>query len=129
MQRAAPAGWKSMPSNSMAHLAIPMVAVSLMTEPSHAETIIANGNADFVGLARTLLYYPPWPWYVAAPGRPGACRQPISAMPAGTTGGTVSLLRYGPLDVVRAHRRAGCGHQGVSIRAASEFMRPFLRLA
>lgn len=45
---------------------IPVVAVGLITEPTHAEAIIANGDADMVGLARTILYDPRWPWHAAA---------------------------------------------------------------
>ncbi|MET0321293.1 MAG: NADH:flavin oxidoreductase/NADH oxidase [Duganella sp.] len=45
---------------------IPVVAVGLITEPLHAEAIIANGDADLVALARTVLYDPRWPWHAAA---------------------------------------------------------------
>lgn len=45
---------------------IPVVAVGLITEPLHAEAIIANGDADLVALARTILYDPRWPWHAAA---------------------------------------------------------------
>jgi 2,4-dienoyl-CoA reductase-like NADH-dependent reductase (Old Yellow Enzyme family) len=47
-------------------VAMPVVAVGLITEPEHAEAIIANGDADMVALARTILYDPRWPWHAAA---------------------------------------------------------------
>jgi len=40
--------------------------VGLITEPAHAEAIIANGQADEVSLARAILYDPRWPWHAAA---------------------------------------------------------------
>lgn len=45
---------------------LPVVAVGLITEFEHAEAIIANGDADMVGLARTILFDPRWPWHAAA---------------------------------------------------------------
>lgn len=42
------------------------IAVGLITEPEHAEAIIANGDADAIGLARAILYDPRWPWHAAA---------------------------------------------------------------
>ncbi|MGX9740579.1 NADH:flavin oxidoreductase/NADH oxidase [Pseudocitrobacter corydidari] len=45
---------------------IPVVAVGLITEPEHAESIVAGGDADFIGLARGVLYNPRWPWHAAA---------------------------------------------------------------
>ena len=45
---------------------IPVVAVGLITEPSHAEAIVASGDADMVALARGMLYDPRWPWRAAA---------------------------------------------------------------
>ncbi|HEY4291583.1 NADH:flavin oxidoreductase/NADH oxidase [Luteibacter sp.] len=46
-------------------VSIPVVAVGLITDPEHAEAIIANGDADIVALARTILYDPRWPWHAA----------------------------------------------------------------
>jgi 2,4-dienoyl-CoA reductase-like NADH-dependent reductase (Old Yellow Enzyme family) len=46
--------------------ALPTVAVGLITEPEHAQAIIADGQADMVALARGLLYDPRWPWHAAA---------------------------------------------------------------
>jgi 2,4-dienoyl-CoA reductase-like NADH-dependent reductase (Old Yellow Enzyme family) len=45
---------------------MPVVAVGLITEFEHAEAIIGNGDADFVALARAMLYNPRWPWHAAA---------------------------------------------------------------
>lgn len=45
---------------------IPTIAVGLITDPQHAESIIANGEADVVALARAMLYNPRWPWHAAA---------------------------------------------------------------
>jgi 2,4-dienoyl-CoA reductase-like NADH-dependent reductase (Old Yellow Enzyme family) len=40
-------------------------AVGLITEPHQAEDIVASGKADFVALARGILYDPRWPWKAA----------------------------------------------------------------
>lgn len=45
---------------------MPVVAVGLITEPAQAEAIIATGDADLIGLARTILFDPRWPWHAAA---------------------------------------------------------------
>jgi 2,4-dienoyl-CoA reductase-like NADH-dependent reductase (Old Yellow Enzyme family) len=42
------------------------IAVGLITEAQQAEDIIASGKADFVALARAMLYDPRWPWHAAA---------------------------------------------------------------
>lgn len=42
------------------------MAVGLITEPQQAEDIIASGKADFIAMARGLLYDPRWPWHAAA---------------------------------------------------------------
>lgn len=42
------------------------IAVGLINEPEHAESIIAGGDADAVGIARAVLYDPRWPWHAAA---------------------------------------------------------------
>lgn len=41
-------------------------AVGMITEPEQAEAIIANGDADAIALARSVLYDPRWPWHAAA---------------------------------------------------------------
>ncbi len=45
---------------------IPVMAVGLITEAVHAESIIADGQADMVALARAFLYNPRWVWHAAA---------------------------------------------------------------
>jgi 2,4-dienoyl-CoA reductase-like NADH-dependent reductase (Old Yellow Enzyme family) len=45
---------------------LPTIAVGLITDPMHAEEIIESGQADFIALARALLYNPRWPWHAAA---------------------------------------------------------------
>jgi 2,4-dienoyl-CoA reductase-like NADH-dependent reductase (Old Yellow Enzyme family) len=45
---------------------LPTIGVGLITEPAHAESIIASGQADVVALARAMLYDPRWPWHAAA---------------------------------------------------------------
>ena len=42
------------------------IAVGLITEPKQAETIVTEGSADLVALARGILYDPRWPWHAAA---------------------------------------------------------------
>ncbi len=42
------------------------MAVGLITEPQQAEAIIASGQADFVAIARGMLYDPRWGWHAAA---------------------------------------------------------------
>jgi 2,4-dienoyl-CoA reductase-like NADH-dependent reductase (Old Yellow Enzyme family) len=43
-----------------------IVAVGLITEFEQAEAIITTGDADFVALARAMLFDPRWPWHAAA---------------------------------------------------------------
>ncbi|WP_165324511.1 NADH:flavin oxidoreductase/NADH oxidase [Rhizorhabdus phycosphaerae] len=47
-------------------VSIPVVAVGLIIEFEQAEAILATGDADLIGLARTMLYDPRWPWHAAA---------------------------------------------------------------
>jgi 2,4-dienoyl-CoA reductase-like NADH-dependent reductase (Old Yellow Enzyme family) len=47
-------------------VAVPVIAVGLITEPEQAEAILAQGQADAVALARAMLYEPRWPWHAAA---------------------------------------------------------------
>ncbi len=49
-----------------AEVGLPTIAVGLITEARQAEAIIAEGAADAVALARTMLYDPRWPWHAAA---------------------------------------------------------------
>jgi len=45
---------------------LPTVAVGLIAGYDQAEAVIGTGDADFVALARTILYDPRWPWHAAA---------------------------------------------------------------
>lgn len=45
---------------------LPTMAVGLITDPHEAEDIVASGKADFVAVARGILYDPRWPWHAAA---------------------------------------------------------------
>ncbi len=45
---------------------MPTIAVGLITTPAQSESIIANGEADAIALARGILYDPRWPWHAAA---------------------------------------------------------------
>ncbi|CDG80978.1 NADH:flavin oxidoreductase/NADH oxidase [Janthinobacterium agaricidamnosum] len=45
---------------------LPTISVGLITEPEHAEAIIADGQSDMVALARAMLFDPRWPWHAAA---------------------------------------------------------------
>jgi len=45
---------------------MPVIAVGLITEFEQAEAIVGTGDADFIALARTILYDPRWPWHAAA---------------------------------------------------------------
>jgi 2,4-dienoyl-CoA reductase-like NADH-dependent reductase (Old Yellow Enzyme family) len=47
-------------------VAMPVIAVGLITEPELAEAIVGTGDADLVALARAILYDPRWPWHAAA---------------------------------------------------------------
>jgi NADPH2 dehydrogenase len=46
-------------------ISIPVFAVGMITEPSQAEEIVADNQADCVALARAMLYDPRWPWHAA----------------------------------------------------------------
>jgi 2,4-dienoyl-CoA reductase-like NADH-dependent reductase (Old Yellow Enzyme family) len=40
-------------------------AIGLISDPHQAEAIVASGKADFVSLARAMLFNPRWPWHAA----------------------------------------------------------------
>jgi 2,4-dienoyl-CoA reductase-like NADH-dependent reductase (Old Yellow Enzyme family) len=42
------------------------IAVGLITEPKHADAIVAAGDADMIAMARAFLREPRWPWRAAA---------------------------------------------------------------
>ena len=46
--------------------AMPIIAVGLITEPEHAQSVIVTGQADMVAIGRAMLYNPRWPWHAAA---------------------------------------------------------------
>lgn len=45
---------------------MPVVAVGLIADFDHAESILVAGDADLIALARAMLYDPRWPWHAAA---------------------------------------------------------------
>ncbi|MEK9812322.1 MAG: NADH:flavin oxidoreductase/NADH oxidase [Bordetella sp.] len=45
---------------------LPTIAVGLITEPAQAESILQNGDADMIALARAFLFDPRWGWHAAA---------------------------------------------------------------
>ncbi|MFO7305542.1 MAG: NADH:flavin oxidoreductase/NADH oxidase [Gammaproteobacteria bacterium] len=45
---------------------MPVVAVGLITDFDHAESILVAGDADLIAIARAILYDPRWPWHAAA---------------------------------------------------------------
>lgn len=45
---------------------LPTIAVGLISDPAHANRVIEAGDADFVAMARAMLYDPRWPWHAAA---------------------------------------------------------------
>jgi 2,4-dienoyl-CoA reductase-like NADH-dependent reductase (Old Yellow Enzyme family) len=45
---------------------MPVVAVGMISDFDHAESILVAGDADFIALARAMLYNPRWPWHAAA---------------------------------------------------------------
>jgi 2,4-dienoyl-CoA reductase-like NADH-dependent reductase (Old Yellow Enzyme family) len=45
---------------------LPTIAVGLITDPQQAEDVVASGEADFVALARAVLFNPRWGWAAAA---------------------------------------------------------------
>jgi 2,4-dienoyl-CoA reductase-like NADH-dependent reductase (Old Yellow Enzyme family) len=44
---------------------IPVIGVGLIRDPLHAERIVANGQADMIGIGRGMLNDPRWPWHAA----------------------------------------------------------------
>jgi len=47
-------------------VAMPVIAVGLITEADQAEAIVSTGDADLIALARGILFDPRWPWHAAA---------------------------------------------------------------
>lgn len=46
-------------------VAMPVIAVGLITLPEQAETILEAGDADLVAVGRGMLYNPRWAWFAA----------------------------------------------------------------
>lgn len=49
-----------------AHVRMPIIAVGLITDPHQAQSVLVDGHADAVAIARGILYDPRWPWHAAA---------------------------------------------------------------
>jgi 2,4-dienoyl-CoA reductase-like NADH-dependent reductase (Old Yellow Enzyme family) len=79
-----------------AEAGIATMAVGLIRDPQHAESIVATQQADMVALGRGLLNDPRWPWHAAE-----------------ELGGSVSV----PQQYARAATREG-GHQRFALRGA-----------
>jgi len=47
-------------------VAMPVVAVGMITDPHQAERILEDGQADAIAIARAALWDPRWPWHAAA---------------------------------------------------------------
>ncbi|MBL8257397.1 2,4-dienoyl-CoA reductase-like NADH-dependent reductase (Old Yellow Enzyme family) [Pseudoxanthomonas japonensis] len=47
-------------------VAMPVIAVGLITEPQQADDILQHAQADAIAIARGILYDPRWPWHAAA---------------------------------------------------------------
>jgi 2,4-dienoyl-CoA reductase-like NADH-dependent reductase (Old Yellow Enzyme family) len=63
---------------------VPVVAVGMITGFEQAEAIVGTGDADFIALARAILYDPRWPWHAAAAlgGRVRAPNQYLRSQPS-----------------------------------------------
>lgn len=46
--------------------ALTTIGVGLISDPAHAEAIVAGGQADLVAMARAMLWNPRWMWHAAA---------------------------------------------------------------
>ena len=44
---------------------VPTIAVGMISDPQHADQIVAGGSADLVALGRAMLYDPRWVWRAA----------------------------------------------------------------
>ena len=60
------AGYQVPFAAAIKELGVPTMAVGLITTPEQAEEVVASGQADFVALARAMLYDARWPWHAAA---------------------------------------------------------------
>lgn len=48
------------------NITVPVIAVGLITEPEHAESVLLAEQADMVAIGRAMLFNPRWPWHAAA---------------------------------------------------------------
>ena len=73
-------------------VAMPVIAVGMITEPQQAEDVLAEGKADAVALARAMLYDPRWPWHAAAAlgAQAGAPPQYLRSAPHGLSASMVA---------------------------------------
>ncbi|MEJ7667717.1 MAG: NADH:flavin oxidoreductase/NADH oxidase [Casimicrobiaceae bacterium] len=76
---------------------IATMAVGLLRDPHHAESIVAGGQADLIAIGRGILNDPRWPWHAAE-----------------DLGGTVHV----PLQYARAATREGI-HQHFALRTGT----------
>jgi len=44
---------------------MPVIAVGQINDPDYAETILQDGQADMIALARPVMYDPRWVWHAA----------------------------------------------------------------
>ncbi len=81
-------------------VAMPVIAVGLITDPQQAESVLVQQQADAVALARAMLYDPRWPWHAAAAlgARVHTAPQYLRAPPRGHA----DLLQADPPHAVRS---------------------------
>ncbi|MGV1016256.1 MAG: NADH:flavin oxidoreductase/NADH oxidase [Fluviibacter phosphoraccumulans] len=60
-----PAYQASLAKAIRAQVNVPVIAVGLINEATQAETILQDGDADCIALARAMLSDPHWPWHAA----------------------------------------------------------------
>ena len=74
---------------------ITTIAIGLITDAQHAESIVAEGKADMVALARGFLWDPRWAWHAALElgAEPRVPRQYLRGRPARPAGATVGERR------------------------------------
>lgn len=65
---------------------VPVIAVGLITEPEQAQSVLAEGYADAIAMARSFLWDPRWPWRaaIALGAKVQAPKQYWRSVPAGT---------------------------------------------
>jgi NADPH2 dehydrogenase len=82
---------------------IATIAVGLVTDPHHAEEIVATGAADLVALGRGIMYNPRWAWHAAEVLGGTATRLSPTAKPVdricGVIGSTEELKELRPSEI------------------------------